>query len=279
MPAVKFLWGGWNVLPYRGAQTHPASWTGRRITCGSFPARTETEIARLEGLAAAGFSTWKFISFGFNLGPVQTRGFMENHSFCFCCLSLLPLLSSSYAFYFWLYFPSPFQPFLLHYIFLFFSCFLSLAPHFLIFLMSPFSSLHTALLFPLFLIPSFFLSCPFIHLQRRKRTQIAWGEVGVNILAAWATIWPVVPALDDGSWWMWSSRWNDWLVKPKYSKKAFPSATLPTTNPIWPDSGLKQGHTAVTNPLSSHSASSEYGAREPSRCAAPHRMDWRLLML
>jgi hypothetical protein len=39
-------------------------------------------------------------------------------------------------------------------------------------------------------------------------------------------------------WWLWGWRiwWNDDLQgKPKYSEKTCPSATLSTTNPIWPD--------------------------------------------
>jgi hypothetical protein len=36
--------------------------------------------------------------------------------------------------------------------------------------------------------------------------------------------------LDDGDWWN-----EDWRGKPKYSEKAGPSATLPTTNPTSPD--------------------------------------------
>jgi hypothetical protein len=36
--------------------------------------------------------------------------------------------------------------------------------------------------------------------------------------------------------------WNeDWQEKPKYSEKTYPSATLSTTNPTWPDPGLKPG--------------------------------------
>jgi hypothetical protein len=34
---------------------------------------------------------------------------------------------------------------------------------------------------------------------------------------------------------MWSNRWNEnWQGKPKYSEKAYPSATLSITNPAWP---------------------------------------------
>jgi hypothetical protein len=56
-----------------------------------------------------------------------------------------------------------------------------------------------------------------------------------------ATEWPIVPAPgdcdDDGEFW-----WNeDWQGKPKYSEKTRPSATLPSTNPTWPDPGMNPG--------------------------------------
>jgi hypothetical protein len=41
--------------------------------------------------------------------------------------------------------------------------------------------------------------------------------------------------------------------KPKYSEKTYPSATLPTTNPTWPDLGSNpgpQGGKPATNRLS-----------------------------
>jgi hypothetical protein len=41
----------------------------------------------------------------------------------------------------------------------------------------------------------------------------------------------IVPALVDGWWWVWSSRWNDRQGKLKYSEKTYPSATLFTINP------------------------------------------------
>jgi hypothetical protein len=43
-------------------------------------------------------------------------------------------------------------------------------------------------------------------------------------------------APDDGWWWVWSSRWNEWQGKPKYSKKNCSSATCPPQIPhdlIW----------------------------------------------
>jgi hypothetical protein len=66
------------------------------------------------------------------------------------------------------------------------------------------------------------------------------------------TVWPIVLAPDDR--WLWSSRWNEnWQGKPKYSEKTFPSATLSTTNPTWPDLGSNRGSRGgkpVTNRLS-----------------------------
>jgi hypothetical protein len=43
--------------------------------------------------------------------------------------------------------------------------------------------------------------------------------------------------------WLWGWRiwWNEWQVKPKYSEKTCPDATLFTTNPTWPDPGLNPG--------------------------------------
>jgi hypothetical protein len=70
--------------------------------------------------------------------------------------------------------------------------------------------------------------------------------------------WPIVPAPDDRWWWLWSSWWNqDWQGKPKYSEKTYPSATLSTTNPTWPDLGSnldRHGGKPATNRLSSGTA-------------------------
>jgi hypothetical protein len=53
---------------------------------------------------------------------------------------------------------------------------------------------------------------------------------------------------------MWSSRWNEnWQGKPKYSEKTCSSATLPITNPTWPDLGSNPDHRGgkpATNRLS-----------------------------
>jgi hypothetical protein len=70
---------------------------------------------------------------------------------------------------------------------------------------------------------------------------VSWGGVRLSPLGTSATNWPILPAPDD-IWWMWNSRWNEnWQVKPKYSEKTCPSATLSTINPIWPDMGLNPG--------------------------------------
>jgi hypothetical protein len=61
-------------------------------------------------------------------------------------------------------------------------------------------------------------------------------------------------------WWMWSSRWNEnWQGKPKYSEETCPNATLPATNPTWPDLCSNPGCRGVmqaTNRLSSGTAPS-----------------------
>jgi hypothetical protein len=54
----------------------------------------------------------------------------------------------------------------------------------------------------------------------------------------WGHYWPIVPTPDDdGWWWDWSSRWNDWQGKLKYSEKTCYSAALSTRYPPWPDKG------------------------------------------
>jgi hypothetical protein len=67
-----------------------------------------------------------------------------------------------------------------------------------------------------------------------------------------ATEWPIVPApgdYDDGEFgWM-----KIGMGKPKYSEKTYPSATLSTTNPTWPDPGSnpsRRGGKPATNRLS-----------------------------
>jgi hypothetical protein len=58
-----------------------------------------------------------------------------------------------------------------------------------------------------------------------------WG-VGWDLLHL-VTIWFIVPAPDDGWWWVWSSRWNDWQGKAKYWKETCLSAPVSTKNLTW----------------------------------------------
>jgi hypothetical protein len=70
---------------------------------------------------------------------------------------------------------------------------------------------------------------------------VSCGGVRLSPLGTSATIWPIVPALDD-RWWVWSNRWNEnWQEKQKYSEKTSPSTTLSTTNPTWSDLGSNLG--------------------------------------
>jgi hypothetical protein len=68
--------------------------------------------------------------------------------------------------------------------------------------------------------------------------------VGLRLcsLGTSASIWPIVPSLDDGWWWTWSNQWNGWKGKTKYSEKTCRSAALSTTNPTWPELGSNPGH-------------------------------------
>jgi hypothetical protein len=83
---------------------------------------------------------------------------------------------------------------------------------------------------------------------------MSWSGVRLSPLGTSATNWPIVPAPDARWWCMWSSRWNEnWQGKPQYSEKTFPSATLSTTNPTWPDLGSnpgRRGGKPATNRLS-----------------------------
>jgi hypothetical protein len=87
-----------------------------------------------------------------------------------------------------------------------------------------------------------------------------WGETE----STWYVghCWPIVTAPDDRWWRLWSSWWNeDWQGIPKYSEKTYPSATLSTTNPIWPDLGSnpgRRGGKPATNRLSYGTASSNW---------------------
>jgi hypothetical protein len=61
-----------------------------------------------------------------------------------------------------------------------------------------------------------------------------WGGVRLSPLGTSSTVWPIVPALDDGWWWVWNSLRNELQRKPMYSEKTCPSATLPITSSTWP---------------------------------------------
>jgi hypothetical protein len=65
-----------------------------------------------------------------------------------------------------------------------------------------------------------------------------WGSMRLSPLGTSITIWPIVQAPDDGQWWVWSSRWNEWQEKQKYSQEAWPRTTLSATNPACPCGNL-----------------------------------------
>jgi hypothetical protein len=91
--------------------------------------------------------------------------------------------------------------------------------------------------------------------------------VRLSLIATSATIWPTVSAPDDRWWWVWSIRWNEnWQGKPKYSEKTCASATLSTTNPIWPDLGSNPGRRVkkpATNRLSYGTANKNVSTVSP----------------
>jgi hypothetical protein len=98
-------------------------------------------------------------------------------------------------------------------------------------------------------------ACP--CLWRFYFNSFSWDGVRLFPLSTSATIRPIVPAPHEG-WWVWSSRWNDWQEKQKYSKKTCPSAALSATNPIWSDLGsnlCRRGGKPVTNRLRYDAAS------------------------
>jgi hypothetical protein len=41
---------------------------------------------------------------------------------------------------------------------------------------------------------------------------------------------PLLAHWTSPGWWVWSTRWNEWQGKPKYSEETCPSATLSATN-------------------------------------------------
>jgi hypothetical protein len=56
------------------------------------------------------------------------------------------------------------------------------------------------------------------------RVFVCSGGVRLSPLRTPVTIWHTAPAPDDGWWWVWSSWWNEWQGKPKYSEKSAPMA-------------------------------------------------------
>jgi hypothetical protein len=65
-----------------------------------------------------------------------------------------------------------------------------------------------------------------------------WGWSESKSTITEAICWPIVPALDDRWWWLWSSCWNEWVDEElKYSENTRPSAALSTTDPTWLDPG------------------------------------------
>jgi hypothetical protein len=113
---------------------------------------------------------------------------------------------------------------------------------------------------------------------------LGWGET--ESLGTAATVWHIVPALDDRWWWVWSSRWNEnWQGKTKYSEKTCPSATLSTTIPTWPDLGSnpgRRGGKPATNRLSYGTALlrnvcshlQDYTGSQPRRRHSVHSSPW-----
>jgi hypothetical protein len=104
------------------------------------------------------------------------------------------------------------------------------------------------------------------------------GGVRLSPLGTSATNWPIVPAPDDRWWWVWSSRWNEnWQGKPKYWERTCSSATLPTTNPTWPDLGRNPGNRGgkpATNCLSYGTASPLYLGCDLVKSRPGHQQSW-----
>jgi hypothetical protein len=119
----------------------------------------------------------------------------------------------------------------------------------------------------LFFLPCWFTqSCihfpyPYKHTTFFHTWLFSLGGVRLSPLGTSANVCLLYqPRMIDGDeWWLWSSWWNeDWHGKPKYSEKTFPSATLSTTNPTWPDMRSnpgRRGGKPATNRLSYGTAS------------------------
>jgi hypothetical protein len=107
-----------------------------------------------------------------------------------------------------------------------------------------------------------FLNSP--SLSTHKIISIFFIASGVGLSPLYCGhFWPIVPAPDDRTGWLWSNWCNkDWQGKPKNSEKTCPSSTFSTTNPTWPDPGSnpgRRGGKPATNRLS-------YGAASQQQC-------------
>jgi hypothetical protein len=75
----------------------------------------------------------------------------------------------------------------------------------------------------------------------------SWDEVKPSPLGTSATIWPIVPAPNDGYIIIIiiiivkQLCDENWQGKSKYSEKPYPSATLSTRNPTWTHLGSNPG--------------------------------------
>jgi hypothetical protein len=95
---------------------------------------------------------------------------------------------------------------------------------------------------------------------RPKFYLFLWG--GTKSTRYCGHFWSIVQAPDDRWGWLWSNWWNeDWQGKPKYSEKTYPSATLSTTNPTWPDPDSNPGRRGGTSKILPYSLPSLAGVR------------------
>jgi hypothetical protein len=92
---------------------------------------------------------------------------------------------------------------------------------------------------------SVFVSCDFHCIppcklinKIKSRIEVGWSPAGSTRHGGHWLAYCTSP----GWLWWWRIWWNeDWQGKPKYSEKTYPSATLSTTNPPWPDPGSNPG--------------------------------------
>jgi hypothetical protein len=89
------------------------------------------------------------------------------------------------------------------------------------------------------------------HTQSARMACLSVSLYGVRLgpLGTSATVWPIVPAPNEGRWCAWSSRWNNSQGKPKYSEKTCPSATFNHKRDLGSNPGRRGGKPA-TNRLS-----------------------------